>query len=310
MYIKSIFAVTFLIASLNTELYSGDTDVADLRQLFVSPSAPMLESATINVSGGGVFGMDTPGSWRNHFRFGIGGVGELAFSQQEIFTNIFPDGATLQARSLKIIAVPRLKFGKSFSTTFSGMVRSAGWTGQVSNYEYLVLDAAFRSAGLTHAEFETRFAAFYFIGTVEIKNIALHFGPILTDFRYRNLKLGYITDDYIIDREERSRKTKGGFIGFSKMVNPSTMMIFDLTTVPRLNLELETTSVYLTQDYLMLWGLRYFLHDYLSFDSAVRYYNSKSELSDIQVKLGVNLNLPVKKIAGGVKTRVSDRMSK
>ncbi len=310
MYIRSIFVVTLLIASLNTELYAGDTDVADLRQLFVSPSAPMLESASINISGGGVFGVDTPGSWRNHFRFGIGGVGELAFSQQEIFTNIFSEGATLRTRSLKIIAVPRLKFGKSFSTTFSGMVRSAGWTGQFSDYEYLVANADFASAGLTHAEFETRFAAFYFIGTVEIKSVSFHFGPILTDFRYKDLRLRYITNDYIIDPKERSRKTKGGFIGFSKMVNPSTMLIFDLTTVPRLNLELETTSVYLTQDYLMLWGLRYFLHDYLSFDSAVRYYNSKSELSDIQVKLGVNLNLPVKKIAGGVKTRVSDRMNK
>ena len=310
MYMRSIFVVTLLIVSLNTELYAGDSDVADLRQLFVSPSAPMLESATINVSGGGIFGVDTRGSWRNHFRFGIGGVGELAFSQQEIFTNIFEGGATLRTRSLKIVAVPKVKFGNSFSTAFSGMVRSAGWTGQKSNYDYIRTQSGFADAGLIHAEFETRFAAFYFIGTAEIKSVSLHFGPILTDFRYRNLRLDYIDFGYTIDPKERSRKTKGGFIGFSKMVNPSTMLIFDLTTVPRLNLELETTSVFLTQDYLMLWGLRYFLHDYLSFDSAVRYYNPKSELSDIQVKLGVNLNLPVKKIAGRVKTRVSDRMSK
>ena len=35
------------------------------------------------------------------------------------------------------MAFPTMKFGKSAGISFSGMVRSADWTGQKSNYRYL-----------------------------------------------------------------------------------------------------------------------------------------------------------------------------
>ena len=280
MYIRFLLASIILIGTSQSNAAADDLKIEKLQQLFVSPTAPMIESASINLSGGGVFGLDTQGSWRNHFRFGLGGVGELAFSQQEIFTNIFPDGARLQAKSLKIMAFPKMKFGKSAGISFSGMVRSAEWTGQKSNYRYIVVQSAFADASLTNVDFETRFASFYLISSFEYKNTAVHFGPILTDFRYRNLALEFIFYDSFIDNEERSKKGNGVFFGFTNMVNPSTMLLIDFTTVPRLNLNMDVEkqeySVSFTHDYLILWGLRYYLHDYISFDSAVRFYNSKS----------------------------------
>lgn len=311
MQIRFILAIIILIGMSQSNAVADDLRIAKLQQLFVSPAAPMIESGSINLSGGGVFGMDTQGSWRNHFRFGIGGVGELAFSQQEIFSNIFPNGARLQTRSLKIVALPTMNFGKSAAISFSGMVRSADWTGQKSNYSYIDAQADFAAASLTSANFDTRFASFYLISTFEYKNTAIHFGPILTDFRYRNLALKFALYDSYLDNEEHSKKGNGAFFGFTNMVNPSTMLIFDITTVPRLNLnvnvEEQEYSVSFTHDYLILWGLRYFLHDYFSFDSAVRFYNSKSELSDIQVKLGVNVNLPIKRIISDAGDLVSGR---
>ena len=305
MYIRFLLASIILIGISQSNAAADDLKIEKLQQLFVSPTAPMIESASINLSGGGVFGLDTRGSWRNNFRFGLGGVGELAFSQQEIFTNIFPNGARLQTKSLKIMAFPTMKFGKSAGISFSGMVRSADWTGQKSNYRYLDAQLAFADASLTSADFETRFASFYLISSFEYNNAAIHFGPILTDFRYRNLALEFALYDSYVDNEEHSIKGNGAFIGFTNMVNPSTMLLIDFTTVPRLNLNLDVEqqeySVSFTQDYLILWGLRYFLHDYISFDSAVRFYNSKSELSDIQVKLGVNVNLPLKRIINNVR---------
>ena len=100
MQIRLLIASIILIGAFQSNAAADDLNIAKLQQLFVSPTAPMIESASLNVSGGSVFGMDTQGSWRNHFRFGIGGVGELAFSQQEIFTNIFPNGARLQTLRL------------------------------------------------------------------------------------------------------------------------------------------------------------------------------------------------------------------
>ncbi len=311
MCIRFILASILLIGTFQSKAAAEDQKIAKLQQLFVSPTAPMIESASINIGGGGVFGLDTQGSWRNHFRFGIGGIGELAFSQQEIFTNIFPYGARLQTKSLKIMAFPTMKFGKSAAVSFSGMVRSADWTGQKSNYSYLGAQADFAAASLTSAGFETRFASFYLISTFEYKNTTIHFGPILTDFRYRNLALEFVIYDSFIDNEEHSKKGNGAFFGFTNMVNSSTMLLFDISTVPRLNLKLNVEEqdyyVGFTHDYLILWGLRYFVHDYVSFDSAVRFYNSKSELSDIQVKLGVNVNLPIKRIASDIGDLVSDR---
>lgn len=298
MIVRSLLTASLLFIFFNVEATAQEIKIAELQRLFISPTATMLESATLNISGGGIFGVDSRGSGRSHFRIGIGGVGELAFSQQEIFTNIFPNGTTLDTKSLKIVIIPELKFGKSISSTFSGMVRSSDWTGEiiVSERGRLLSDADFVSVGLQNAGFETRFASFYFIGTIKYKSATLHFGPIISDFRYRNLSLRFLEKDSFFDNEEHSRVRSGGFIGFTNMINPSTMMIFDVTSIPRLHLNASTASISLRQDILAMWGLRYFMHEFISLDTAMRYYYSQTELSDIQVKIGLNVNLPLRKI--------------
>ena len=146
-----------------------------------------------------------------------------------------------------------MNFGKSTAISFSGMVRSADWTGQKSDYRFIRTQTAFADASLTSAGFETRFASFYLISTFEYKNAAIHFGPILTDFRYRNLALEFALYDSYLDNDEHSKKGNGLFFGFTNMVNSSTMLLFDITTVPRLNLNVNTEeqeySVSFTHDY-------------------------------------------------------------
>jgi len=296
MIVRLVLTASLLFIFFNVEATAEENKIAELQRLFISPTATMLESATLNISGGGIFGVDSRGSGRSHFRIGIGGVGELAFSQQEIFTNIFPNGTTLDTKSLKIVILPELKFGKSISSTFSGMVRSSDWTGQVSTRGVISLDSDFSSVGLQSAGFETRFASFYFIGSIKYKNATLHFGPIITDFRYKNLSLSFLEIDSFFDDEERSLVRSGGFIGITNMINPSTMMIFDVTSIPRLHLNARSPSISLREDILAMWGLRYFMHEFISLDTAMRYYYSQTELSDIQVKIGLNVNLPLRKI--------------
>jgi len=296
MIVRSVLTVSLLFILFSVEATAQVTKIAELQRLFISPTATMLESATLNISGGGIFGVDSRGSGRSHFRIGIGGVGELAFSQQEIFTNIFPNGTTLDTKSLKIVIIPELKFGKSISSTFSGMVRSSDWTGQVSSRRAISLDADFSSVGLQSAGFETRFASFYFIGTIKYKSATVHFGPIITDFRYKNLSLRFFDTLPFVDTNEHSVVRTGGFVGITNMINPSTMMIFDVTTIPRLHLDARSPSISLREDILAMWGLRYFMHEFISLDTAMRYYYSQTELSDIQVKIGLNVNLPLRKI--------------
>ncbi|MCH8927916.1 MAG: hypothetical protein IIB39_04275 [Candidatus Marinimicrobia bacterium] len=302
MIVRSVLATSILFIFFNVEAVAEDNNIAKLQRLFISPTASMLESASLNVSGGGVFGVDSRGSGRSHFRLGLGGVGELAISQQVLFTNIFPSGTTLDTKSLKIAVIPNVNFGKSISMSFSGLVRSSNWAGQESNRIYIAADGLLSGANLRTAGFETRFASFYFISTIKYKNATFHFGPIISDFRYRNLSLSFFDSNSFFDTKERSRVRTGGFIGFTNMVNSSTMMIFDVTTVPRLHLDARTPSISLREDMLVLWGLRYFMHDFISLDTAMRYYYSQTELSDIQVKIGLNVNLPLIRILDEVRS--------
>ena len=302
MIVRSVLATSILFIFFNVEAAAEDNNIAKLQRLFISPTASMLESASLNVSGGGVFGVDSRGSGTSHFRLGLGGVGELAISQQVLFTNIFPSGTTLDTKSLKIAVIPNVNFGKSISMSFSGLVRSSNWAGQESNRIYIAADGLLSGANLRTAGFETRFASFYFISTIKYKNATFHFGPIISDFRYRNLSLSFFDSNSFFDTKERSRVRTGGFIGFTNMVNSSTMMIFDVTTVPRLHLDARTPSISLREDMLVLWGLRYFMHDFISLDTAMRYYYSQTELSDIQVKIGLNVNLPLIRILDEVRS--------
>lgn len=296
MIVRSVLATSILFVFFNVEAVAEDNNIAKLQRLFISPTASMLESASLNISGGGVFGVDSRGSGRSLFRFGIGGVGELAFSQQVLFTNIFLSGTTLDTKSLKILVIPEFNFSKSISSTFSGMIQSSNWTGQASSTGGILADDALSSLRVQRAGFETRFASFYFISTIKYKNATFHFGPIISDFRYRNLFLRYLDIAPFTDSKEHSIVRTGGFIGFTNMINSSTMMIFDVTTVPRLHLDARTPSISLREDMLVLWGLRYFMHDFISLDTAMRYYYSQTELSDIQVKIGINVNLPLIRI--------------
>jgi len=302
MIIRSALATCLLFMLFHTKVIAEDNKIEYLQRLFVSPSALILKSASINVSGGGIFGVDSKGSATSHFRLGIGGVGELAFLQQEIFTNIFPHGTRLDTKSLKIAVIPKLNIGNSISSSFSGMVRSSNWTGQASDRGHILGDAVLSAVNLQSAGFETRFASFYFIGTIKFKSATLHFGPIITDFRYKNLSLQYRDSFDFLDTEEHSIVRSGGFIGMTNMVNSSTMMIFDVTTVPRLHLDARSQSISLREDLLLLWGLRYFVHDFISLDTAMRYYYSQTELSDIQVKIGMNVNLPLIRIINKAKS--------
>jgi len=296
MIVRSVLTVSVLFILFSVEATAQVNKIAELQRLFVSPTATMLESASLNVSGGGIFGVDSRGSGRSHFRIGIGGVGELAFSQQELFTNIFSNGVTLGTKSLKIAMIPEMNFGKTISASISVMVLSSDWISQFGNPSHILVDDALSAANLLSAEFQTRFASFYFIGTLKLKSTTLHFGPIFSDFRYRNLSLSFFDLNPFFDRKEHSVVRTGGFVGITNMVNPSTMMIIDITSVPRLHLDASAPSISLREDIVALWGLRYFMHDYFSLDTAMRYYYSQTELSDIQVKIGLNVNLPLRKI--------------
>jgi len=62
MIVRLVLTASLLFIFFNVEATAEENKIAELQRLFLSPTSSILESASLNVSGGGIFGVDSRGS--------------------------------------------------------------------------------------------------------------------------------------------------------------------------------------------------------------------------------------------------------
>ena len=267
-----------------------------LARLFVAPSAQILESAALHLSAGGVFTTEQEGGLLGLARLGLGNIGEVELTTLSVTSNTSIGTISVPTTALKFKILPdRLR--ASHSLPYLAMVfKGSNWTNVKGNPDVIRFNEQFAHYGITDVTYDSRFTSLFLLASVAGIDGRIHFGPILTDFRHRDLEVATI-DTFFRRDDEVSQSIVGGFIGFVADANPASQIILELETLPRLKFRPATNEVVITNDVLMVGGIRFFATDYVSIDAAVRYLNSFDGLADLQLRLAANLNFPIKRLA-------------
>ena len=303
MRIRIVMSVWFVGLLAATSLAGDGPERVPLARLFVAPSAQVIESAAVHFAIGGVFTAEQEQGVLGLARLGLGDVAELEITSLDVTSNTSLGTISVPTKAFKLRLLPD-RIQRNYRLPYIALAfKGSNWTGFRSNTIAILRDASLAHAGVTEVTYESRFTSLFFLVTAKGEHVELHFGPSLTDFRHRNLWVATI-DDFPYQREDEVAESRaGGFIGIVAEANPTSQIIIEAQTLPRLKYKPALKEVKITNDLLVVLGVRFFVIDYISIDTGVRYLDSFDGLADMQLRLAANLYFPVKKLVEKVRER-------
>ena len=268
----------------------------DPPRLFTVPVTRVLGSLDISLMGGGAFGAATDKSFLGTIGIGLGNIAEVEFSTVGLVTNITRGSTVFPTSAFKLTLIPENKW---YIPSLSVAIRSSSnWQGVQS--ERGVLEADGFSANAISADkqirnigYHTRFTTMYGVSTLKIGPISLHGGLNLTDVRVKDLTVDFYYTGTHADSLEKQKNLFGGFLGFDIEANPETKLMFEIKTVSNYQYNVETKEIDVSEALLAIGGVRFFFTSWLSTDVGVWYQSTFMGIADMQIKMGLNVFIPV-----------------
>ena len=84
------------------------------------------------------------------------------------------------------------------------------------------------------------------------------------------------------------------FGGIFINANDKTLIIAEVEAVPQFDYDYKAQKVRIRHAWLGIAGVRFFLTNWLSWDTGVRYQSSFEGIADAEINLAANLILPLK----------------
>lgn len=263
-------------------------------RLFNIPTARVLSSKDINLTGGGAFGVGTKQSLLGTVGIGLGNIAEVEFSTMGLVNNIANGSPVVTTSAFKIKLIPDNFLGLRFFPTLAVAIRSSSDWKQVNSDEKVIrANDAWSASCISMINYATRFTILYGVSSLSFGPVSLHGGVSLTDIRIKDTMIEY-WNDYLhqYDPSEVQKNLIGGFAGAEISSNPQTKIMFEIETVSNWEYNSEIDAVEVRQSYLFVGGVRFFFTKWLSVDTGVWYQDNFRGIADSQIKLGLNVLIP------------------
>ncbi|MBL7073915.1 hypothetical protein ISS37_01570 [candidate division KSB1 bacterium] len=275
-------------------------------RLFISPTAKVLRAMDVDLTAGSAFGVNMDGSFLHNIGIGLGNVAEVQITTSRLANNITAGSTSIPTSGFKMQLLPEELFGWEwfpiaavFLQTTGGFNTNGwkgGWNGIVAAGDYLRANDEFAKNGIIHIGYDTRFTTLYGVVSEYLGPVGFHGGVSLTDVRVKGVNTQFYDWSTKEEPTERQQNLIGGFAGLTIDANPTTRYMFEVTLVPHLQYNVEDTLVDVKQIYLGLGGIRYFITDWLSTDTGIRYQSSFKGIADLEIRLSFNIFVPTKKV--------------
>ncbi|MFA4837931.1 MAG: zinc ribbon domain-containing protein [Candidatus Neomarinimicrobiota bacterium] len=295
-----------LLTRQNENYLKTDNFIAeriDPPRLFNIPTARVLSSKDLNLTGGGAFGVGTKQSVLGTIGIGLGNIAEVEFSTIGLVNNIANGSPVVATSAFKLKLIPNNFLGISFFPTFAVAIRSsADWKQMNSDQGVVRANDSWNSKGINNIGYGTRFTVLYGVSSIRLGPISLHGGLSLTDIRIKDTMIEY-WDKSIYEPTEKQKNLLGGFAGCEIASNPQTKIMLEIETVSNWEYNDQTDAVEVRQSYLAVGGVRFFFTKWFSIDTGVWYQNNFRGIADSQIKLSLNLFVPgrsIDKISGQI----------
>ncbi|MCF7804460.1 MAG: hypothetical protein K9N46_09480 [Candidatus Marinimicrobia bacterium] len=272
-------------------------------KFFYTPTARVLKSMEVGLFGGSTFGGYEAGGFARRISLGLGGVGEIEMSSAHITNQLTGQGERLPARTFKIHLVPDQFRHYRYMPDIALALKTTSWGTNARKGRALskTLELSFAAEnqgyGLTGLALQSRFTSLHFIVGTTGSLGAIYSGVSLTDVRTRGggqwiyNKTTDTVDHYEIPEQQKNLIRPFG--GITLNANESTQIIGEVSTVPNLEYNVEARRIDISDTWIGIGGLRFFMWEWISLDVGVRYLSTFEGIADTDINLGVNFVVPL-----------------
>lgn len=273
-------------------------------RLFSVPTAEILQSMEISFSGGGAFGVEGGTAILKNFIIGLGGIAEVEFTTSGMTNRLTGKSERLPSSSFKVSLIPERFKNVWFLPDIAVQLRSASWQSLEGESDQLRSEYKGYNdqiAGNLHAinRLQKRFSILYLIIGKRISSLgSIQIGLSQTDIRtkggYQTIYLrDYGTYD-TIDIQELQESFISPFGGIEIIANKSTRLMAEIQSVPLFDYNFKKKDIEITQTWLGVAGVRFFIMEWLSLDTGVKYQSDFDGIADAEIDIGINFVIPVK----------------
>jgi len=268
----------------------------DPARLFTIPTATVLRSRDINLTGGSAFGGSSNQSFLGVIAVGLGNIAEVEFSSTKLVNNIAQGSPITPTSAFKLQLIPSHLFGWSWFPTAAVAIRStAEWSHIRSDQTKIAANQSWMDRGIYNIGYQTRFSVLYLISSIQLGFLGLHGGMNLMDIRTKDTRVWYLSSCFH-EPVEIQHEINGLMAGFDVRYNPQTKLMFEISHQPQFVFSDSTNRVRVNRDFLAVAGIRYFFTPWLSIDTGIWYQGHFLGIADSEIKIGINLFLPGHKI--------------
>lgn len=289
---SALTILSFIIAASAQE--PGKFSPKPIDRLFLTPSGEVLPSMNVNFALGGSYGTMNKGEYLGIAAVGLGNVAELEISTWRLVSNLFNGTTALGTTTLKIAlmkeskGLPRPGATLTFRSTPS-------WA--LVEYDMNELTSEVRET-VRSLKFETHLASLFLTVSKKLwDDLSLNAGISLTDSRTRSGIADLVNQpslpQVIPDLQEN---LIGGFIGFQRQVNPRTILMFEVSSVPRFTYRSFDNRLELDQVALLIGGFRFYFNQWMSTDAGVKYRTDYIGIADAEISVGMNLGFNIQEL--------------
>ena len=93
-------------------------------------------------------------------------------------------------------------------------------------------------------------------------------------------------------------------MGFEVESNLQTKLMFDVKAVSNYRYNVESKEIDVSDAYLAIGGVRFFISRWLSTDVGVWYHSTFKGIADMQIKMGLNLYIPAGELGSKLRQRI------
>jgi hypothetical protein len=273
-------------------------------KLFYAPSARVLRSMEVSLSGGNSYGVEESGGLLTRFGLGLGNVAELEFSTTQVANELTGTEIRFPSRILKVNLMPVRWRSHPWIPSITCQLRTSSW-GEVMNRGSRINAAVTAEYNQSYHDFilnslvlQSRFTTFYIVAGKDGRVGGIHLGLTLTDVRTKEggqwtYNLNTYAYEYI-RIPEMQKNLLQPFGGLLLNANDNTQILAELASVPAFRYNIKEKRINITHAWAGIGGVRFFMAAWLSCDAGVRYLSTFKGIADAEISMAVNLILPLK----------------
>jgi len=276
-------------------------------KFFASPTAKVLQTLEVSLSAGSSFGERQGTGFLSRIGLGLGGVAEIEFSSTQVANELTGRENRFPARTFKVNLIPDRWQDFPLMPLLAVQLRATSWGAAVERNDALSpgLREKFSDVNqgwqLQSIGLQSRWTTFHFIAGKTGELGGIHGGITLTDVRTKKGHQWYLEDEgpaiHTIPAQQKNLVAPFG--GIMLNANSNTQLLAEVSQVPKLEYDVVKRAIEIRSTWAGVAGVRFFIGDWLSWDTGVRYLSTYDGIADAEINMALNVVLAFNNLGRG-----------